>query len=84
MAFSAPCGIYVVLGATPEAYFEVEPAMLGNPSLERIGDWHLFPLATIMIGLLAFNNTPQRCINQGQTLSFIANRVQDQRCKKHV
>jgi hypothetical protein len=66
MTFSAPCGIYVVLGATSEAYFEVESAMLGNPSLERIGDWHLSStLATIMIGLLAFSIIPQKYIDQG-------------------
>ena len=56
--FSASCCIYIVLGATSEAYFEVEPAMLGNLSLECIGDWHLPTLATIMTGPLAFNIIP--------------------------
>jgi hypothetical protein len=50
VVFSASCGINVILGAASEAYFEVEPAMLGNLSLERIGDWHFsFTLATVMI-----------------------------------
>lgn len=41
VTFPALCGINVILGAAPEADFKVEPAMLGNLSLEWIGDWHL-------------------------------------------
>jgi hypothetical protein len=43
VALSAPCSVYVVLGAALEAYLEVEPALLGYLLLESISDWHFYP-----------------------------------------
>jgi hypothetical protein len=51
VAFPASCCFYMVLGATPEAYLEVEPTMLGDLLFECIGNWHLLSLVIIMRSL---------------------------------
>ena len=47
VAFPASCCIDMVLGAAPEAYLEVEPAVLGNLLFECISNWHLVRLSLL-------------------------------------
>lgn len=68
VTFSAPCCVYIVLGTTPEAYLEVESAVLGNLFLKWVGNWHLLTCSLLITGLQTFMTMRS---TEGMTVPFL-------------